>query len=111
MTKAEKQKAKVKKMKEIIKNKLAKLAIVMGEAQSLSDQKALQAQISALINFVPGFSAYGQRAIPGVDFYTSTGIYKDKKVPENQRGLLNGLASQILHEKMVDQQYEKIEDE
>ena len=111
MTKAEKQKAKVKKMKEIIKKKLAKLAIVMGEAQSLSDQKALQAQISALINFVPGFSAYGQRAIPGVDFYTSTGIYKDKKVPENQRGLLNGLASQILHEKMVDQQYEKIEDE
>ena len=111
MTKAEKQKAKVKKMKEIIKKKLEKLAIVMGEAQSLSDQKALQAQISALINFVPGFSAYGQRAIPGVDFYTSTGIYKDKKVPENQRGLLNGLASQILHEKMVDQQYEKIEDE
>ena len=31
------------------------------------------------------------------------------KVPENQRGLLNGLASQLLHEVMVDMQYEGLE--
>ena len=105
MTKKQKRDAKIKKMKEIIKNKLKALAITMGKAVTLEQQQALQAQINALINFVPGFNAYGKMMIPGVDFYTSKDIYKDRIVPENNRGLLNGLASQILHEKMVDMQY------
>ena len=53
-------KAKIKKMKEIIKDKLKKLADVMGKAVSLEQQQALQAQIAALINYVPGFKAYGE---------------------------------------------------
>ena len=109
MTKEEKRKAKLKKMKEIIKNKLKELADVMGRAVSLEQQQALQAQISALINYVPGFKAYGEYYIPGVEFYQYEEIYKDKKIPENQRGLRNGLASEILHEKMVDMQYEGME--
>ena len=40
-------------------------------------------------------------------FYEYEDIYTNKKIPENQRGLLNGLASQILHEKMVDMQWQK----
>ena len=40
------------------------------------------------------------------DFYNQDEIYKDKKVPENLRGLRNGLASELLHKKMVDMQYE-----
>ena len=107
MTKAQKQKAKMKKMKEIVANKLAKLAKVMGEAQSLKDQQALQAQISALINYVPGFSQYGKLVLPGADMYISEDIYRNQKTPPPGRGLLNGLASQILHEKMVDQQYKE----
>ena len=67
--------AKIKKMKEIIKNKLKALAITMGKAVTLEQQQALQAQINALINFVPGFNAYGKMMIPGVDFYTSKDIY------------------------------------
>ena len=106
LTKEQKKKAKEKKMREIIKDKLKALATEVGDAQSLADQKALQQIIAALINYVPGFNAYGQVAIPGVDFYQSTDIYKDKKIPENQRGLLNGLASELLHKKMVDMQYE-----
>jgi len=62
--------------------------------------------IAVLINYVPGFNAYGQVTIPGVDFYQSDDIYKDKMIPENNRGLLNGLASELLHKKMVDMQYE-----
>ena len=108
LSKSEKKKAKNKKMREIIKKKLALLAVTMGEAQSLENQQALQAQIAALINFVPGFNAYGKVAIPGVNFYQPEAIYLDKKVPENQRGLRNGLAQQILHEKMVDMQYERL---
>jgi len=106
LTKAEKQKAKEKKMREIITEKLKELAIVMGEAKSLEDQQALQQLIAALINYVPGFNAYGQMAIPGVDFYQPEDIYKDKMIPENNRGLRNGLASELLHKKMVDMQYE-----
>ena len=109
MTKEEKRKAKLKKMKEIIKNKLKELADVMGKAVSLEQQQALQAQITALINYVPGFKAYGEYYIPGVEFYQYEEIYKDKKIPENQRGLRNGLANEILHEKMVDMQYEGME--
>jgi hypothetical protein len=107
LTAKQKQKAKERKMRQIVKNKLKQLAVTMGEAVSLADQQALQAQITALINYVPGFNAYGRLIIPGVDFYQHEDIYKNKKIPENNRGLLNGLANQILHEKMVEQQYEK----
>ena len=105
LTAAQKKKAKENKMREIIQDKLSKLAVAMGEAQTLKEQQQLQALINALINYVPGFDAYGNIAIPGRDFYNADDIYKNKKIPENQRGLLNGLASQILHEKMVSQQY------
>ena len=105
LTAKQKQKAKEAKMRKIIKDKLSKLADIMSEAATLEQQTALQAQITALINYVPGFLQYGKLRVPGVDFYEPEDIYKDKKVPENNRGLLNGLASQILHEKMVDEQY------
>ena len=109
LTKAQKEKAKKEKMKKIIENKLKKLADDMGKAQTLEAQQALQQIIAALINYVPGFNAYGQLAIPGIDFYQADEIYKDKKVPENLRGLRNGLASELLHKKMVDMQYEGME--
>ena len=38
-------------------------------------------------------------------FYQSKDMYLDLKVPENQRGLRNGLANEILHNKLVDIQY------
>jgi len=109
LSKKEKEAAKRKKMKEIIKDKLKKLAEDQGKATSLEAQQALQRIIAALINYVPGFNAYGEMAIPGVDFYNSDGIYLDKKIPENQRGLLNGLASELKWNKMVDEQYEGME--
>ena len=96
-------------MKKIIKDKLKKLAVMMGEAQSLKEQAALQQLIAALINYVPGFNEYGKYNIPGINFYQPEAIYEDKKIPENQRGLLNGLASELKHKKMVDMQYEGME--
>ena len=108
LTAKQKQKAKERKMREIVKTRLSKLAVTMGEAVSLADQKALQSQITALINYVPGFLQYGKLRVPGVDFYEPEDIYRDRKVPENQRGLRNGLANEILHNKMVDEQYKDI---
>ena len=109
LTKKEKTVAKAKKMKEIIKLKLASLADDMSKATSLKDQAAIQAKIQALINFVPGFNTYGGQVQIAGEFYGSDSIYTTTKVPENQRGLLNGLASQLLHEAMVDMQYEGLE--
>ena len=96
-------------MKKIIKDKLKKLAIMMGEAQSLKEQQALQQLIAALINYVPGFNEYGKYMIPGTNFYQPESIYQNKFVPENQRALRNGLASELKWNKMVDQQYEGME--
>ena len=105
-TKKEKQAAKEKKMKEIIINKLKSLAKEVGEASTLQAQKDLQSYIIALLGYNSGFNAYGTNLIDG-DFYKDEEIYQNVRLPENQRGLLNGLASQILHEKMVDMQWQK----
>jgi hypothetical protein len=103
---AEKKKAKEKKMREIITAKLNSLAKDMGEAASLAEQKELQSFIIALLNFNIGFNSYNSAMVDGT-FYMDRDIYKDKKIPENQRGLRNGLANEILHNKLVDIQYEE----
>ena len=56
-------------MKKIIKDKLKKLSDVMAKAATLEQQQAVQAQIAALINYVPGFNAYGQLIVPGGKLY------------------------------------------
>jgi len=104
-TKKEKMSAKEKKMREIITNKLKSLAIEVGEASTLQAQKDLQSFIIALLNYNSGFNV-GAGLVDG-SFYEEKEIYTNMKIPENQRGLLNGLASQILHEKMVDMQWQK----
>jgi len=38
--------------------------------------------------------------------YSDSVVLVDKKLPENRRGLRTGLAQQILHEKMIDMQYQ-----
>jgi hypothetical protein len=103
-TEAEKKKAKQKKLREIITTKLNNLAKEMGEAESLKAQQEIQNYIIALLNFNLGFNSYNSSMIDGV-FYESRDMYLDKKVPENQRGLRNGLANEILHNKLVDIQY------
>ena len=105
MTAKQKADAKAKKMREIIKDKLTSLAKDMGEATSLKEQAAIQAKIQALVNFVPGFNGYGGQIQAAGDFYGNDSIYTATNVPENNRGLLNGLASQLLHEQLVDLQY------
>lgn len=47
---------------------------------------------------------YYARTIDG-GTYSDAIVLDDKKLPENQRGLRNGLAQQLLHQQMVDSQY------
>lgn len=98
--------SKKKKMKEIITNKLNNLAKEMGEAASLEAQKEIQSYILALLNFQLGFSSYNSSMVDGV-FYSDRDIYLNKTIPENLKGLRNGLANELLHNKLVDLQWQK----
>lgn len=104
-SKKDKKESKRDKMKKAIAKKAAGLADKMSEAASLEAQQAMQAQVLALINYTPGFNDY-QRSINGGYLPDAAG-YPETIVPESRRGLRNGLAQQLLHEKMVEMQYER----
>ena len=103
MTAKEKQKAREKKMREIITDKLKNLAVEMGEASSLEAQKQLQNIILALLNYNQGFSSYNLSLADG-NFYESRVIY-DIRLPDSLRGRRIGLASELLHKQLVDIQW------
>jgi hypothetical protein len=103
MTAKEKQKARQKKMREIITDKLKNLAVEMGEASSLEVQKQLQNIILALLNYNQGFSSYNLSLADG-NFYESRVIY-DIRIPDSLRGRRIGLASELLHKQLVDIQW------
>jgi len=107
LKKVAKKASKKEKMREIISNKLKNLATEMGEAASLEEQQKLQSLILTLLNFNAGFNSYNtQLLIDGV-FYEDKGIYLDKDIPDNKKGLRNGLANEILHNKLMDLQWQK----
>jgi hypothetical protein len=96
---------KKEKLKKAIAKKAANLANEMSNAASLEQQKKMQAQVLALINFTPGFNQYGFTISGG--YYPDGQLYKSEQLPESRRGLRNGLAQQILHEKMINMQWER----
>ena len=102
---SEKKDSKKEKMKKAVAKRAASLAERMSEAASLEQQQAAQAAVLALINYTPGFNDY-QKSING-GYLPDVAGYPDTQVPESRRGLRNGLAQQLLHEKMVEMQYNK----
>ena len=94
------------KIKKMVAEKAKNLANDMSKAASIEDQQKIQAQVLALIGFNPDFGTYAQNIIPQNAFYQDTQM-PDTDIPKNSRGLRNGLAQQLLHEKMVDMQYNR----
>lgn len=92
------------KLKKAIAKKASNLANEMANAASLEAQQAMQATVLALINFVPDFNSYSRMMNGG--YLPDANGYADSNVPESRRGLRNGLAQQLLHEKMVQMQYD-----
>ena len=103
-TEVEKKESKSKKLKEIAAKRASQLANQMSEAATLEAQQAVQLQVLRLIGFNPDFSAYRDVSLTEPSFYADEQL-PDAKIPNSRRGLRNGLAQQILHEKMVDMQY------
>ena len=63
-----------------------------------------QDQILQSLNMAINMNSYYSASVPG-GAYTESIALVDKKLPENKRGLRNGLAQQLLHEKMIEMQY------
>lgn len=64
-----------------------------------------QDAILAAMGYTSGIDAYYAAEIDGGS-YADAPMLVDGKLPENRRGLRNGLAQQVLHEKMIDLQYQ-----
>ena len=93
------------RLKEITENRANEIAEENAEAESMDEQSQQQLEQLALMNYVPGFDTYGIVLNGGV--YPDVDFYKPTTVPESKRGLRNGLAQQLLHEKMIDMQYRR----
>ena len=78
----------------------------MSEAATFEAQQAVQLQVLRMIGFNPDFSAYQNVQMNQVDFYADTQL-PDAKIPNSKFGLRNGLAQQLLWDKMVEEQYNK----
>lgn len=63
-----------------------------------------QAQMLDSLNLATNMSNYYTATIPG-GTYKDTTTFNDKDIPDNRNGLRNGLAQQVLHNKMIDMQY------
>jgi hypothetical protein len=74
-------------------------------AQKSAEEAKQDAQFAALAN-VPGFNAYQAATIPDAAFYRQEQIYTRATIPDNQRAqrALNQ-RSDIIHQRMVDQQF------
>jgi len=101
-----------KKLKEIAEREARDLADEMSKAASAEQQMATQARVMSLISYVPGFGSYAQKGIPQpTNYYSDESIYDDRTIPDSNFGARNGLAQEILHERMVDMQYNNREEE
>ena len=92
------------KIKKMVAEKAKNLATDMANAASFEQQQQIQAQVLALMGFNSDFTAYNGIIVPDTVTYQQEQM-PDATIPNSRRGLRNGLAQQILHEKMVEMQY------
>jgi len=93
------------KLNEIVAIKLSKISQQRALATTFEEQAALESYIIALLNFNAGYKNYNVLMPDGVG-YESRDIYMDSFIPDNKKGLRNGLAQELLHKQMVDLQWQ-----
>ena len=93
------------KLNEIVAIKLGKISQQRALATTFKEQAALESYIIALLNFNAGYKNYNVLMPDGVG-YESRDVYMNSFIPDNKRGLRNGLAQELLHKKMVDLQWQ-----
>jgi hypothetical protein len=99
--KAEKEEEEEKDRKERLEKALAAADNSALFAEALANSQMLDTMNQAMnMN-----TYYGVTIAGGV--YKENVVLVDKQLPENKRGLRNGLAQQLLHQQMVEMQYQK----
>ena len=91
--------------KEDRENRLEK-ALSAVDNSELFAQSFAAAKILESINASTNMNTYYAARISG-GTYTDTIVLQDKQLPDSNNGLRNGLAQQLLHEQMIDEQYNK----
>jgi hypothetical protein len=95
--------AKQKEEEKDSKERLEK-ALAAADNSAMFANAIAQAQMLDAMSLAANMNSYYTTSIPG-GVYKETTALVDKKIPDNRNGLRNGLAQQLLHEKMVDMQY------
>ena len=93
------------KVKRAMTERAQNLATEMSEAATVEAQVAVQAAVLATMGYLPGFGTYGGTIAGGV--YQDVATYAPTTVPESRQGLRNGLAQQLLWDKLVETQYDR----
>jgi hypothetical protein len=81
-------------------------ALSAADNSALFAQALAQSRVLDTINQATNMNSYYAQSIDGGSYSDSVRLV-DSQLPDNRRGLRNNLAQQILHQQMVDQQYQK----
>jgi hypothetical protein len=93
------------KLKQAAKERAAGLQKEIVESEDMDEQQAQQQEMLVMMNFVPGFDAYKIALAGGT--YPDVAFYAPTTVPDSPNGKRNNFAQQLLHQQMVDMQYEE----
>ena len=77
---------------------------IVDNSEMFANSFAAAQQLAAL-DAATRVSQYYSLTIPGGS-YNDTQVLVDKKIDDNKQGLRNGLAQQLLHEQMIQSQYD-----
>jgi hypothetical protein len=80
-------------------------ALSAADTSAMFAQALAQTQILDSMNNAVNMNSYYTAIVPGGKYPDSVQLV-DKQLPDNRRGLRNNRAQQLLHQQMVDQQYE-----
>lgn len=102
--KSEEELAKEKEMEEERSKMRLEQALAAAENALLFAASFEQSQRMEVLSLAVDISSYTTTTING-GVYNETVTLQQKQLPENKNGLRNGLAQQLLHEKMVEMQF------
>jgi hypothetical protein len=95
--------AKEEEEKKDSKERLEKALAAADNSALFANAVSMSAMLDSM-NLAVNMNSYYTATVPG-GTYPESVVLIDKQLPENKRGLRNGLAQQLLHEKMVESQY------
>ena len=92
------------KLKRAAKERAAGLQKQIVDSEEIDEQQAAQQEMLVMMNFVPGFDAYKIALAGGT--YPDVAFYAPTTIPDSKDGARNNFAQQLLHQQMVDMQYQ-----